>query len=587
MISKIKTIFPRLGLSFVNSIKKNPVKVYNEFSYNQFKTIEQYANIEKSIPTSSYDNTLFNIGDNTQLFLTEDILDKETLIDIRPVCMYANNLNNIESDLKYSALMKKNDTFLFNNINELPLNLVKEWIANKNEYKTEYTKLQNTYLYTEIINVLYEVVYNKGYQFHLGMLLKQFKLLKHYWLIELTKKMLKRDNLNKIIKFANQDGYIIKSVDNDETWTSQTIFVDNNIIILDNHKNFDIHSVYIQANVNKQGKYINKNPNDRFVQSSVLKDAYITDNVINEKLNPYITLLINNDDLEFGIVDTSSPFISNAISSLLTRSVEMSKDIHGGYVPADIINNAQKEYVSPYGITNLWGATGYRFVLSRKVSAEYREIIGTALITKNASTLFFLSSKYHNLIDFDTKCITMKEEKDEWFNRFATPSLESYKIPNYNQLANFAIEGSHRGNNLGKIMLSTIIKYYSAINVFKTNKMHSQPLLYGDGIFQIADPAWRKRMLKNGLKLRMGAESFYVDGNPDFLDPVILNNEIISNIEFNNMFDMPQIYENNHKIEHNSIHLVNRIPLVKKLAQSNMHKLQYYQLYCEYDNYKN
>lgn len=587
MISNIKRIPSKLvqrNYCFLNLLKKDPIKEYNTFNNNQFEN--NYSNIKKIANMSVCDDNIFNIGDNTKLFLTNSVLDKESFIDIRPTCMYPNNPNNIDVDLHYSSLMKKNDTSLFDNINELPLNLVIEWVANKNEFKYHYEKLklQNNHLYIDIINVLYEVIYIKGYQFHLGTLLKQFKLLKHYWLIELTKKMLKKDNLDKIKKFANQDGYIIKSVDNSDIWTSNTITVDNNIIILDNHSNFDIHSVYIEPGINKLGKYINKNPNDRFVLSSVLKNAYITSD---EKLNPFITLLVNNEELEFGIVDTSSPFISKAVSSLLTRSVEMSKDIHGGYVPADIINNAQKEYVSPYGISNLWGATGYRFVLSRKVSLEYREIIGTALVTKDASTLFFLSSKYHNLINYDTICIDMEKNKDNWFNRFVMPPLDKYKIPNYNQLANFAIESNNRGHNFGKLMLDTIIKYYSAVNISKTNKIHSQPLLYGDGIFQIADPAWKKRMLKNGLKLRKGAESFYVDGVPDFLEPVILNNEVISNIEFNNMFEMPSIYDNDDDDNNNSFHLIERIPLVKKLAQSNMHKLQYYQLYYTYDNYKN
>lgn len=314
-------------------------------------------------------------------------------------------------------------------------------------------------------------------------------------------------------------------------------------------------------------KYINYNGDNRFVNKTLLRDNYLVEN---NKYDPFVKL----GKYELAIVNTEDINIAKAISCILTRSVEMAKDTHGGYVPASIISRAQLEYVSPHAVHDLWGKSGYRFVLSKESANNTREIVGTALITKDHNKLFFFTSKYHNVVPEDI------DQNDYYLRNFDFPDISDYKIPLYNQLANFSIDIEHRNKNLGDLMLYNIIKYYTIGNSYD----HSQPILLGEGIFQIADPAWRNYMAKLGFKNRNGAETFYVEypKSNDRLLPTIMDGKPISNIDFNKKFGLPQRLENYRENEYD---ITDRVPKVIELAASGYAKLQYFQLYTSYDEY--
>lgn len=79
----------------------------------------------------------------------------------------------------------------------------------------------------------------------------------------------------------------------------------------------------------------------------------VNPNSLSSKKDPYVTL---NDGYELGIVDTRyNKDIALAISSLLTRSIEKASDVYGGYLPDNVVKNAQLSYVSPNAVSNLWG----------------------------------------------------------------------------------------------------------------------------------------------------------------------------------------------------------------------------------------
>ena len=336
-------------------------------------------------------------------------------------------------------------------------------------------------------------------------------------------------------------------------------------------------------------------PHKRFVKINDLEKSYVRSYVGTESYNPYVTIKDKNgEEYELGIVDTqNNPNIAKAVSSILTRSIDRAKDIYGGYLPEQICERAQLEYVSPYAVSNLWGRTGYRFVLSRKVDEKYTEIFGTALISYSKDNLFFFTNKYNNIkfstmaqdIDFDM-CIN---GENKWFDKFAMPPINSYKPPQLNQLANFAIERiDHRGNGIGKLFIDEIIKNY-AIHNKHFKRIHSQPLICGKGLFQIADPSWLKVMQKVGFKLRLGAETFYLDKEWDPLPQTVLNYKKISNTEYNNEYGVPQIYhdalllKDRGLLNTTDIDLIDRIPEVIKLSTLTDAKLQYFQLVRMFD----
>lgn len=345
---------------------------------------------------------------------------------------------------------------------------------------------------------------------------------------------------------------------------------------------FKLNQICIESKPVTTLKYINLDPHARFVSENTLRDSYIKySNSKFQQLKPYVPL---NDELELGIVDTKKHVeVAKAVSSLLSRSIDNAKDIYGGYLPPQVVERAQLEYVSPYAISNLWGKSGYRFVLSRKVNNAIREIIGTALVANSKDTLFFFTNKYNNVkystikqnVDFDLSV----DGKHRWFDKFDMPEIEAYKPNGCNQLANFAVERiSCRGIGLGKLLISEIIKNY-AIYYPKVNIQHSQPLICGKGLFQIADPSWRKYMLDIGFKLRYGAETFYLDKEWDKLLPVTMNGSIIDNKSYNRLYGIPQIYENiDLGIKNTEMDLTKRIPRVIELANSGDAKLQYFQL---------
>lgn len=353
---------------------------------------------------------------------------------------------------------------------------------------------------------------------------------------------------------------------------------------------FKINEICIENKSGTTLKYINLDPHARFISENILRDSYIKySNSKFQQLKPYVTL---NDELELGIVDTKNHVeLAKAVSSLLSRSIDNAKDIYGGYLPSQIVERAQFEYVSPYAISNLWGKSGYRFVLSRKVNNVIREIIGTALVANSKDTLFFFTNKYNNLkystikqnIDFDL-CV---DSKHKWFDKFDMPEIQDYKPNGCNQLANFAVEKINcRGIGLGKLLISEIIKNY-AIYCPKANIRHSQPLICGKGLFQIADPSWKKYMLDIGFKLRYGAETFYLDKEWDKLLPVTMNGSVIDNKSYNRMYGIPEIYENiDFGIKNTEMDLTKRIPKVIELANSGNAKLQYVQMIYMFNEFE-
>jgi len=401
--------------------------------------------------------------------------------------------------------------------------------------------------------------------------------------------------LERVLQVAKTTGNVRFSITKPPlVYESDTLEFNSNSdrIFLTNGLSFKLFEIYIETKRRHYNtlKYINMDPHKRFVKIKTLRNSYIRHHVdINESLNPYITFNIDNIQYELGIVDTQiDSAIATAVSSVLTRSVDKAKNIYGGHIPSHICERAQLEYVSPHGVRELWGRFGYRFVLSKKVDDVYTEVVGTALIAYSKDNLFFFTSRYNNLkvstisqdVDFNMTLNANNEHR--WFDKFDMPSCHVYKPESLNQLANFAIETiDHRGTGLGKRFIDEIIKHY-AIHTNDFTRIHSQPLICGKGLFQIADPSWLKIMTKLGFKHRLGAETFYLDKEWDKLPELIIDDKTITNTEYNKMYGLPQMYESltetNIPNTDTEYDLTFRIPKVIELSKNPAAKLQYFHL---------
>lgn len=336
---------------------------------------------------------------------------------------------------------------------------------------------------------------------------------------------------------------------------------------------------------NSSDKYINLHWQDRLVKTDLLRGAYLH---YEESLNPtaqnYITL---DKGFELGIVSSQVPEISRAVSSILTCSLEDAKNSNGGYLPSKVVERVQSEIISPFGVANLWGTTGHRFILSRELRHGWREIIASILVGRSKDTIFFFTGRYNNLKhstieqDVDLEQSADGNDNHKWFEQFAFPVLNKFKPQFYHQIANFVVAQDYRGQGIARYFLDNIVKFYSRdyIQANQSGILHSQHLLCGRGFWQIGDPPWLPKMKALGFYLRGGAESFFVEQEWAPLTPIVDGpaGSVMTNTSYNASFNLPQMYESYLPSPKTTEHLLDRIPEVIKLSQNPKAKLQYFQ----------
>ncbi len=331
-------------------------------------------------------------------------------------------------------------------------------------------------------------------------------------------------------------------------------------------------------------KTINLSPGDRFVPTQVLRGAYIHYEASRNPSAPsYVQL---GDDLELGIVASAVPELARGISSMLSCSLEDAKTDKGGHLPAAVVERVQTDIISPHGVANLWGTTGHRFVLSRRVDAATSELVATILVGRRKGTIFFFTGRYNNLRhsqiarDVDFEQPAGDDPARRWFDQFAFPDLIRFKPTAYHQIANFVVARERRGEGLAERLLAAIVAKYSRNDIEARGAPieHSQYLLCGRGLWQIGDPPWLSRMEKLGFYLRWGAESFFIERDWAPLPPIDdRSGRRITNLEYNHSFGLPRRYEEGQTPRRSTEHLLDRVPEVIRLSQDPRAKLQYFQ----------
>ncbi|MCB9748468.1 MAG: hypothetical protein H6713_00535 [Myxococcales bacterium] len=331
-------------------------------------------------------------------------------------------------------------------------------------------------------------------------------------------------------------------------------------------------------------QYINLRAEDRFVPTRALRAAYIR---YEESRSPsainYVPL--PERGLELGIVDSGAPALARAISSTLCRSLERAKNERGGHLPTAVVERVQLEIISPRGVARLWGTHGHRFVLTREVDRETRELVATILVGRSKDTIFFFTGRYNNLrhstiaeeVDFTQPA--GRDPHQRWFDLFAFPDVERFKPRAYHHIANFVVAPEHRGQGLSRFLLDAIVRKYSRDHLEARGAPieHSQHLLCGRGFWQIGDPPWLSRMQALGFYLRWGGESFFLERDWAPLPPIYEGARRITNLEYNRAFGLPQRYEGRAPPASGAAHLLDRVPEVIRLARDPRAKLQYFQ----------
>lgn len=352
--------------------------------------------------------------------------------------------------------------------------------------------------------------------------------------------------------------------------------ISNDSICIDTGIALSLKEITIEDKKPRDIKTINTDPHYRYIATNILDKAYLKQEIYSP-FKPYVEL---DNGMRLGMVNTIDfPAVGNAVSSLLSRSIDWARESRGGYLPDWIVSRAQREYVSPYALSHLWGSRGRRFVLTMPIDSRTSELIGTVLVSSGKNNLFFYTNKYNNIYWPDCHKLIDTElvvNGEKWFDRFDMPEMSEYKITDYNQIANFSIDENHRGHSLGKLLIDSVIKYY-AINSPDFCRNHSQYLICGSGLFQIADPSWLPFMLNCGFKHRAGAETFYVE---TVMSSLINMPKYSSHVEYNRIHRLFDLYAGETNKE---FALNHRIPHVLKLANSNKAKLQYYQLIRKID----
>ena len=330
-------------------------------------------------------------------------------------------------------------------------------------------------------------------------------------------------------------------------------------------------------------KYVNLEANDRFVPTAVLRDAYVryAGSVAPTQPN-YVTL---PDNMELGIVSSAVPEVARAISSLLCRSLEDARNDLGGHLPADVVRRVQLEIISPYGVAHIWGVTGHRFVLSRRVG-DKSEFLATILVGRSKDTVFFFTGRYNNLRHSTIEETVDFEQPDrdnpahKWFDRFRFPEIERFKPRGYHHIANFVVAKEIRGAKLSRFLLDTILQKYSRHHIDQHGLAieHSQHLLCGRGFWQIGDPPWLPRMEKLGFYLRWGAESFFIEHDWARLPPIFDKaGAKIDNVGYNQAAGITKRYSSTQPTGNQSEHLLERVDEVIRLSKDPHAKLQYFQ----------
>jgi hypothetical protein len=156
-------------------------------------------------------------------------------------------------------------------------------------------------------------------------------------------------------------------------------------------------------------------------------------------------------DLELGVVDAEVPGVAEGVSRLLMRSIQDARAEVGGHLPSWLVDDIERNYISPEKVRTLWAPTGHRFVLRLG-----DEIVGTIHIAKSETMILTVDRHILNV-----------EEREH----------PGFKPPRHHHVVNISVKHELRRAKLGTLMVDGILA-------------HFRHLFAGVGLWVRADPPW-------------------------------------------------------------------------------------------------
>src|SRR4051794_9813268 len=165
-------------------------------------------------------------------------------------------------------------------------------------------------------------------------------------------------------------------------------------------------------------------------------------------------------DVEVGVVDASLPGVAEGISRLLVRSIQDARSQAGGHLPGWLVDDIERNYISPERVRTLWAATGHRFAMLAGT-----EIVGTVHVARR-----------HDVI------LTA----DRWRNNVSAADLPGLGPPRHHQVVNVSVLHELRREGL-------------AARLFDAVTTSFRHLFDGDGLWVRADPPWHPWLARLGF----------------------------------------------------------------------------------------
>lgn len=156
-------------------------------------------------------------------------------------------------------------------------------------------------------------------------------------------------------------------------------------------------------------------------------------------------------ELELGVADAEVPGVAEGVSRLLHRSIQDARAEAGGHLPSWLVDDIERNYISPEKVRTLWAATGHRFALRRA-----GEIVGTIHVAKSDRTI----------LTVDRTILNVDESEHPGF-----------KPPRHHHVVNISVLHELRRARLGTLMVDGIVR-------------HFRHLFSGVGLWVRADPPW-------------------------------------------------------------------------------------------------
>jgi hypothetical protein len=165
-------------------------------------------------------------------------------------------------------------------------------------------------------------------------------------------------------------------------------------------------------------------------------------------------------DVELGVVDASLPGVAEGISRLLVRSIQDARERAGGHLPGWLVDDIERNYISPEKVRTLWAATGHRFAVLAGA-----EIVGTVHVGRR-----------HDVV------LTADRSR----NNVPAAELPGLKPERHHQVVNVSVLHELRRAGLAAKMFDAIT----------TSFRH---LFDGDGLWVRADPPWHPWLVRLGF----------------------------------------------------------------------------------------